>query len=159
MDRFERSDGSNSASVHTVYAVPPVPTTSRSTAEADTARSQNTDVPNGYRDGFEELWVQVASRICSAPALFVSTDDDTASWDERAIPGYRKRGLKSSKVRTMDSIIARKVVLPHEEVFTTQGQPPVYSEMSLALFVNGYLMVVSEESEDIKPSKGAHGGY
>ena len=79
----------------------------------------------------------MASHIHSTPALFVSMADDTASGEEGLLPAHRKKGLKSSKVRTMDSIVTRKVVWLHEVVFTTQGQLPVYSEMSLALFVNG----------------------
>ena len=143
MDRFERGkNGSNSASVHTVYTVPPEPTTSRSTAEEDPARHQESAVPDGYDDVSEEVWAHVASHIPSDPAIFIPMDDETASGEEGALPVSRKRGLKSGKVRTMDSIITRKVVWPHEVVFTTQGQPPVYSEMSLALFVNGYLTCI-----------------
>ena len=35
-------------------------------------------------------------------------------------------------------------------VFTTQGQSPVYSDMSIALFTNCYLAVVAEEAVEIK---------
>ena len=30
-------------------------------------------------------------------------------------------------------------------VFASQGQPPAYEEMSLALFINGYLSILAEE--------------
>ena len=56
-----------------------------------------------------------------------------------------------SKVRTMDSIVTKKVVWPHKVVCDTQGQPLVYGDMSLGLFANGYLTVLAEEAEDIKP--------
>ena len=42
-------------------------------------------------------------------------------------------------------------------VFTTQGQSTVYSD-SIALFVNGYLAVVAEESMSIKEYMGKHVG-
>ena len=41
-------------------------------------------------------------------------------------------------------------------VFTTQGQPPVYSDMSLALFTNGYLSVAVEESVATKEYMYVH---
>ena len=150
MTRFERSkDGSNSTSVHTVY-VHTEPTTSRASSEADPARSQDTAVLDGYCDVSEEVRVLVASHMHSTPALFIPINR-AASGEEGLHPAHRKRGLTSGKARTMDSIVTRKVVWPCEVVvFTIQGQPPVYSKMSLALFVNGYLMVVSEESKDIK---------
>ena len=74
-----------------------------------------------------------------------------------------KRGLNSGKVQTMDSIVTKKVVWPHKLVLNTHGQPSVYGDMSLALFVNGYLTVFAEEDKDIKhcsPSTplGVNGG-
>ena len=48
-------------------------------------------------------------------------------------------------------MVIKRVVWLHEVVYTTQGQPPVYSDMSLALFVNGYLTVLAEEAEEKKP--------
>ena len=47
-------------------------------------------------------------------------------------------------------MVTKRVVWPHEEVYTMHGQPPVYSDMSLAWFVNGYLTVLAEEDEDKK---------
>ena len=60
-------------------------------------------------------------------------------------------GLKSGKIRTTDSMVIRRVVWPHEMVYTMEGQPPVYSDMSIALFMNGYLTVLTAEAEDNKP--------
>ena len=34
---------------------------------------------------------------------------------------------------------------------TIQGQPPVYSDMSIALFMNGYLTVLAEQAKDNNP--------
>ena len=93
----------------------------------------------------------VASHLWGTPVIFISTDDESASGDEGMLPARRKRGLKSGMARTMDYIVTMKVIWPHKVLLTTQGQPPVYREMSLALFVNGYLTVLSEESEDNKP--------
>ena len=59
--------------------------------------------------------------------------------------------MKSShpigKVHTMNTYVTKSVRWSHEMVFTTtQGQSPVYSDMSIPLFTNIYLSVVAEES-------------
>ena len=66
-------------------------------------------------DVSEEVWPRVARHLQSAPALFVSTGDGSASGEEGLWPAHRMRGLKSGKDRTMGSIVTRKVVWPHEE--------------------------------------------
>ena len=117
MDQYERArDGRHdSTSVHAVYAVPPEPTTSRATAEYGPVRCPG--AADGYRDVSEEVRTCVASHLRGAPALFVSTDDESASGDEGMLPACWKRGLKSGKVRTMDSIVTKKMVWPHKVVF------------------------------------------
>ena len=41
-------------------------------------------------------------------------------------------------------------------VFTNQRQPPVYGEMSLALFINGYLAILAEEADTNKSHVLSH---
>ena len=74
-----------------------------------------------------------------------------SSGDDGMLQARRKIELKSGKIWTMDSTVNKKVVWPHKVVFTTQGQPPVYSDMSIALFMNGYLTVLAEKAKDNKP--------
>ena len=73
-----------------------------------------------------------------------------AASEREEAPTCKKHSLKSGKVRSVDSLVTKKVVLPHEVVYTSQRQPAVYSELSVALFINGYLIVLAEESEDTK---------
>ena len=49
-----------------------------------------------------------------------------------------------------------RVKWPHEMVFSSQGQAPVYEDMSLALFANGYLAIVAEEGGPIKDYMLSH---
>ena len=35
-------------------------------------------------------------------------------------------------------------------VYNSQGQPAVYDDMSVALFINGYLTVLGEESDEVR---------
>ena len=51
--------------------------------------------------------------------------------------------MKFGKVRTY---VTKSVRWPHEMVFITQWQSPMYSDTSIALFTNGYLSRTAEES-------------
>ena len=55
----------------------------------------------------------------------------------------RKRGLKFGKLRTADTSVLRKVVCPHEVVYMAAGKPAEYAQLSVPLFVNGYLAVMA----------------
>ena len=48
-----------------------------------------------------------------------------------------------------------RITWPHKVVYTSQGQPAIYDEMSALLFVNGNLTVMGEEmGEEIDIVKG-----
>ena len=64
--------------------------------------------------------------------------------------------MKSSKVRTADTLISRHVTRPHEVVYTVAGKPVVYNDISLALFVNGYLIVMEGEKQAVKSQMAHH---
>ena len=108
----------------------------------------------------QEVRARMVNHLKGAPTLYIVTDDDTASEDEEAPPTHMKWGLKSSKCRIADSLVTKQIVWPHEVVYTSQGQPAVYSELSVALFVSGYFTVLAEVCEDIKdhyaPTPGAN---
>ena len=71
-------------------------------------------------------------------------DGETASEDEEDFHTCRWRRLKSGNIRITDSLVTKMIQWrPHEMVFTSQGQPPVFEELSLALFTNGYLCVLA----------------
>ena len=75
---------------------------------------------------------------------------DTVSEDKLDPPRTRKRVLKSGKILTADTLISKKITWPHEVVYNRQGQPVVYNDMGIAQFVNGYLTVLGEESDEVK---------
>ena len=55
----------------------------------------------------------------------------------------RRKALKLGKVCTTDSYVTKQVRWSHEMVYTAQGQPPVYADMSLAMFTNGFMCVAA----------------
>ena len=97
----------------------------------------------------DEVRARVASRLRGAPALFLMTmDDDT--------PARRKKGIKSGMLDTADTPVLKRFTRLHEVVYTSAGQPAVYEEMNSVLFVNGYLTVMVDESEELKPHMLRH---
>ena len=126
---------SNSASVHAVYMVFPEPSTSRATVDGST-RQLTAAILDGFPHMADEVRVRVDSCLRGTPTLYGFTDDKSSSEDEAALPAHQKQGLKTGKIRTTDSMVTKKVVWWHKVVYTTQGQSPVYSEMSISLFVN-----------------------
>ena len=107
---------------------------------------QPANFPNMANDDCERL----AQRICSTSAPFILTDNETGLEDEGAAPRHRRTTIKCGKLPTRDTHVVKRIKWPHEMVFTSMGQGPVYKDMSLALFANGYLAIVVEESNAVK---------
>ena len=55
--------------------------------------------------------------------------------------------MKSGKVTTADALVSRYINWPHELV---------YDEISLVLFVNGYLIVMEGEKHAVKSKMASH---
>ena len=58
--------------------------------------------------------------------------------------------MKSVRLRTRDSHVLHRVKWSNKVVICSQGKPPVYEDISLPLFSNRYLSVVSEETPVIQ---------
>ena len=46
-----------------------------------------------------------------------------------------------------DSVVLHKSTWQHVEMYSSRGQPAVYDDLSIPLFVNGYLAMVETEKE------------
>ena len=55
-----------------------------------------------------------------------------------------------------DTMVLHKITWPHELVYTTEGQPIAYDNLSVVLFVSGYLAVIEKEMDFIKPLMAQH---
>ena len=97
-----------------------------------------------------EVRAQVARRLHAAPVLFPLTEEETDTDDEDHAVRTKRKGFKSGKIRTTDLYVTKRVIWPHEMCTNAQGQPPVYLDMSLALFTNGFLCVAAAESGPIR---------
>ena len=77
-------------------------------------------------------------------SILVSTTTVAESSSEEEQQAVKqKRAIKS--VRTADSTISKRATWPHEMVYIVAGKPTFYDEISLVLFINGYLIVMKGE--------------
>ena len=85
------------------------------------------------------------------PVLELPTTDEDSRSEEEAAPAPKRRALKSGKVQTVDTTILRKITWSHKVVYTCTGQPVVYDQLSITLFVSTFLMVMALEKESVRP--------
>ena len=104
----------------------------------------------------DKVWAKVTMHLRGAPARDLHTTDDNSGSDEEVTtPAPKRRGLKSGKVCTMDTTVKR-ITWPHDVMYTGAGQPKVFEDMSISLFVSGYLMVMAGERDQVKPHMIQH---
>ena len=60
------------------------------------------------------------------------------------------KSLKSDKVRTADSTVVKRITWPHGLVYTSVGQPAVYDQLSIPLFISGYVAVLDSVNSGVK---------
>ena len=53
-------------------------------------------------------------------------------------------------------MVVRRVTWPHEVVYTMAWKPAAYQDMSLALFVQGYMIIMKDEEWAIKERMPTH---
>ena len=92
----------------------------------------------------ETVRARMAQRLQAAPEAFLLTDEYPPS-DKDASPRKKKRTMKSGMLRTQDTHVVIRITWPHEVVKSAVSRAPVYEELSLAAFTNGYLGIVAEE--------------
>ena len=64
--------------------------------------------------------------------------------------------MKSGKVPTMDTQVLFNVPWTHEVVFTVDGQPCVYANLSVSVFVSGYVKLMDAKKPTAKALMATH---
>ena len=87
----------------------------------------------------EELRRRVAKRMRQLPTLSGTTaNEDSSSDDEdQPAPRCRPKNQKSGMHRTGATNVLNKITWPHEVVYTFDGKPASYQDISVLQFVNG----------------------
>ena len=83
----------------------------------------------------EGLQAAVARRFHHQPIITLSTIDEESDSDAVEPPRLRWKPLKSGKLCMAESMMLKKVTWPHELVYTAMGQPAMYEDPSVTLFV------------------------
>ena len=82
----------------------------------------------------------------------ISTTDEELNHEEELVEmRSKKRLLKSGKLRTADSMVLHKVTWPNELVYMSAGQPAIYDELSIPLFIRGCLAILEAEKQHLRP--------
>ena len=114
--------------------IPPTPTpTATSSAEPDRASLEN------------HLWLQVEHhrRASYTPFLAPLADEEETGEEERQPDPRRRPRITFGKLRTADTTAVKQVIWPHELVFTPDGHPATYQNLSFMALVNGYLSIMA----------------
>ena len=107
--------------------------------------------PTEFPDMANDVCEKLTQRLHSTSTPFLLTDDETGSDDQGAPTPLFVAGLTSNLVRfTPDSQVVNRIKWLHEMGCSFVLQAPVYKDMSLALFLNGYLVIVAEESNSVR---------
>ena len=52
--------------------------------------------------------------------------------------------------------VVKNVICPHEVIYTEAGKPVAYDEVSIPLFMQGYLIVMRSEKETVRAKMASH---
>ena len=99
---------------------------------------------------------RVAERLRRAITLTPVTEDEAMSDEEEHPHPRRGNNLKSGMQRTGASTVIHKVTWPHEVVYTSEGNPASYQDLTIPLFVQGYLIVMELEQGPVKKLMSTH---
>ena len=56
----------------------------------------------------------------------------------------------------MDSLVTKHVTWPPKVMYAADGKTAVYNEISMPLFIQGYLIVMEEEKESVRTHMSKH---
>ena len=101
------------------------------------------------------LWV--AHRMKASYSPFRAIIDDELDRKEVEQPQPRRMTkLTCGKLRTADTTAVKKVLWPHELVFTPDCQPATYESLSCMAFVNGYISIMDLQTVTIRNKMTIH---
>ena len=88
------------------------------------------------------------------PHLTIPTDKESPEEEASVKPQRRPIKPTTGKLCTADNTVITDITWPHEVIFTSDGKPAVYDELSAMVFVKGDLTV--KDSQDIKNHMNSH---
>ena len=124
------------------------PTASRSTSHSirrRTTRHQPTPIPE--LELTEEVRQSMVKRMREVPPFTSpTTDEDSMSEEEQPAP-CRHEPLKSGMQHMGASMVVKKITWLHEVVYSVDGKPPGYEDLTIPMFVQECLITMKGEGE------------
>ena len=121
-----------------------------------TRRASPWGSPDPDQEVVEEVRRRVAKRMRQCPTLSGNTADEGSSSDDEDQPATRHKNLKSGMDRTGATNVLNKITCPHEVLYTSDGKPVSYQDITAPQFVYGYLIVMDSEVSDHKVKMAAY---
>ena len=90
---------------------------------------------------------RLAHRLHSIFVPFLITDNETGSDNDGTAPPNHHEIRETSY---QGHPCCQQIKWPHEMVTASTGQAPVYNDMSLAMFSNGYLTIMAVECSTVQ---------
>ena len=92
------------------------------------------------------------------PILEMTTTNAESDSDgqSRELTKKKRLSFKSGKLKTANSMVIHRFTWPQELIYIVLGQPSVYHEPSIALFISGYLTVMNLEKQSLRPLMACH---
>ena len=84
-----------------------------------------------------------------------ATEEDTES-EEEVLVQHKHKTIKLGKVCKADSTVVRRITWPHELIYTARGQPVVYEQLTLPIFLTDYLADVDTMKLGLKEANLKH---
>ena len=105
----------------------------------------------------EEVQKCVAKRMRQPPTYSrAMTEGDSTSEELEQPATRRKKQLKSGMDRTGATMVVRQLPWPHKLVYTVVRKSEAYQDISIPLFVQGYLVIMEGEEGAIRQRMASH---
>ena len=105
----------------------------------------------------DQVWLPVEHhRRASYTTFLAPTDDEVTREEERQPQSRRRPRITSGTLGTADTTTVQQVIWPHELVFTPDGQPATYHNLSFMAVVNGYFSIMAQQMDTIRNQMATH---
>ena len=101
------------------------------------------DLPKAMRQ-------RVEKRLRQLPIITAPTTGEESSTDKDQLAPHLQRPLKSSMQHTGGFMVVKIIMWPHEVIYPVATKPTAFEELSIPLFMQGYLIVMKGDEEAIR---------
>ena len=93
---------------------------------------------------------KLAHHLNQAYMLTESATEESYSEEEMSRQLKLRKTLKSVKVRTAKSTVVKSITWPHEHMYTSGWQLAIYEQLTMPLFVSGYIVFLDTVKSGFK---------